>query len=1622
IAGDSSWAYAQVGNGGFGSNGDLSGNHGVYAQNVTVQGGASYAWAQVGNGGFWGSALNGELSGSMTISATQAVTVAAGQLFGTYALVGNGGYEANGNKTGDHTVRSGTGNILFQAGDNSAWVLLGNGGFAADGSHDGNHTAATQAGDVIFRGGDFGSWTYALVGNGGNEIDGDQSGDHLVSSVTGNILFEGGEGNFAFAQVGNGGHEIAGNHSGSHTVQTQSGNIEFRGGPGQSSWAQAGNGGLDSTGTFGGSHHVETQDGDILFTGGGSDWTYAQVGNGGTFAEGSHSGNHSVQTANGDITFLAGSGSDAYAQVGNGGYDAYGSGHSGDHSVRAENGDVTFRGGSVRRTYAQVGNGGIFAGGNHSGNHSVYAENVTFQGGDSGSAYAQVGNGGYTISGVLTGTITISATHGISLTGGSANFTYAQAGHGGNQHQGNIVGDVVLYSAMGDIVAHAGTGQNAYTQVGSGGNGYTGTAHGNHSLTAAQGYIVVTGGAGAGSFAYAVVGNGGYHATNVLTGDHTLWAAQHITFTGGTGQNGFARAGNGGTGNGGTPSGNHTLTAQSGDITFLAGTGDQSHAQAGNGGGDNNGAAVGDLQLTAGRTIYFAANDAPQSYAQAGNGGYRNDGRPSYNGLPGHSGFITLTAQTGDIVFLGGDAEDAYAHAGNGGRDSLGAHSGNVTLLAFGEIRFGAGNGINAYAQAGNGAAYGDGRYGPDNGIRGDTTLSTQTGDILFTANDAINAYALAGNGGWQMLGNTGGNVALTAAGDVRFSAGGGQLAFAHAGNAAPVGGMDFVTSTVQIHALGGDVVFTGGAGQAAYAQIGHGGYSTYGDKLGDVTISASGTFTIRGGDHPLAYAQVGHGAAIIEPESIAGERRGDIRVLAGSHIVADGARIGHYTYDGVASVLDADTYVVAGQNDPFSTGSGSITASDTPTFTTIFNSAPPANGGQLRFYVPRRENVNIDAATPMNGEAYPGTVPDNRTVGFFLFANGGYIDEYSFYFGQPSDLGVVKQVTPMGTLLPNQPITYTLAFSNSGLVTATQTVLTDTLIAPLYNLVIEETLDAGVIITQTGALPNLAWDIGDLAPGAGGEITISGQVTTSMSAPVGWFNHAGITGTHELTFTNNVTSVASNATPPTVTLSPTATIVLENAGLVELHIVLNAANPWLDTVVSYVTADDSASAGSDYSAQSVTATIPAGQTDVTISVPILDDAQVEDDELFFVTLTGSPATALGGNITAQVTILNDDSAGIALTGDTLTVSEDGTLTDVFTLTLSSQPGAPVTFTPLSGDPVACTVAPTPVTVQPADWQNPIVFTVTGVDDDRATGDRACTLTVSSTSDDSDYNQPTVGTVNVTVLDDDTGSVTIQPSDSGFTLTLESRPTAPVTFNIVAQNPDQCTVSPAQITVQPDDWQNAIEFSVDAVSLDAEPSNCVFQVVGASLDPDYDNLLAGVEVVVQPQIAAISIAIGLGVAGEEDSCRAAEPVLMVKPNTDVIFCFEVENTGSALLVSHTLVGTIVGTVFEELTLDLAPGMTHTYEFTRTAQVSETHSFTWSSVAQPGISVESAGVDSAGLMPAANTEIAQAVVAQAVVATAGSTVHIDIDGTTNLPVENQPEQMGPIRLWLPNLRR
>ena len=111
---------------------------------------------------------------------------------------------------------------------------------------------------------------------------------------------------------------------------------------------------------------------------------------------------------------------------------------------------------------------------------------------------------------------------------------------------------------------------------------------------------------------------------------------------------------------------------------------------------------------------------------------------------------------------------------------------------------------------------------------------------------------------------------------------------------------------------------------------------------------------------------------------------------------------------------------------------------------------------------------------------------------------------------------------------------------------------------------------------------------------------------------------------------------------------------------------------------VDFATADDSATAGSDYTATSGTLTFAPGETARTVSVAVTGDTGDEPDEAFVVQLANL-VNATPADTQGRATITDDDLALISIADVTVTEGDTGTTDALFTVSLASPAGQTVT-------------------------------------------------------------------------------------------------------------------------------------------------------------------------------------------------------------------------------------------------------------------------------------------------------------------------------------------------------
>ena len=291
------------------------------------------------------------------------------------------------------------------------------------------------------------------------------------------------------------------------------------------------------------------------------------------------------------------------------------------------------------------------------------------------------------------------------------------------------------------------------------------------------------------------------------------------------------------------------------------------------------------------------------------------------------------------------------------------------------------------------------------------------------------------------------------------------------------------------------------------------------------------------------------------------------------------------------------------------------------------------------------------------------------------------------------------------------------------------------------------------------------------------------------------------------------VVTVDDDDAPPGISIADVS--VDEAAGIATLTLTIPAISA-LPVSVDYTTNDGTgltgALAGLDYTLTTGTATIPAGQTTVTIDIPISEDLLDELDETLNVDLS-NPVNSTLTDSQAVVTITDNDPTP-ELTISDVTVNEgDGTATVTVTLDTASGLDTSVDFSSNDGSAGA-----------PDDYS-----TVAGTLSIPA-GQTSATITV-PISDDSldeldenlliDLANPSDVTVidnqaQITIIDNDPppmlsiGKVTVNESDgsANVIITLDTPSSLPITVDYTttdgsATQPGDYTTTTGQITIPP---------------------------------------------------------------------------------------------------------------------------------------------------------------------------------------------------------------------------
>ena len=310
--------------------------------------------------------------------------------------------------------------------------------------------------------------------------------------------------------------------------------------------------------------------------------------------------------------------------------------------------------------------------------------------------------------------------------------------------------------------------------------------------------------------------------------------------------------------------------------------------------------------------------------------------------------------------------------------------------------------------------------------------------------------------------------------------------------------------------------------------------------------------------------------------------------------------------------------------------------------------------------------------------------------------------------------------------------------------------------------------------------------------------------------------------------------------------------------------------------------------------------------TDATYTLTADDRGKKVKVEVRFVDILGGEET----RTSAPTATL----PGVTVSTPALTVTEEDTAGDSYTVVLNSQPTANVTVTVAghAGTDVTLTPSSATLTFTPTNWGTAQTVTVTA-GDDADTANESVSLTHSAASTDSDYDGITIAGVAVTVTDNDalpgvtvsTPALTVTEEDTAgdsYTVVLNSQPTANVTVTVAGHAGTDVTLTPssATLTFTPTNWGTAQTVTVTAGD-DADTANESVSLThsAASTDSEYQGItIAGVAVTVTDNDAADPAVCAVPSLSGRNVIWTGAMTVAVDPTFAGVFGFERERFGS----------------------------------------------------------------------------------------------------------------------------
>ena len=464
------------------------------------------------------------------------------------------------------------------------------------------------------------------------------------------------------------------------------------------------------------------------------------------------------------------------------------------------------------------------------------------------------------------------------------------------------------------------------------------------------------------------------------------------------------------------------------------------------------------------------------------------------------------------------------------------------------------------------------------------------------------------------------------------------------------------------------------------------------GNGLSGILIGTADLLTIQGNTIGLSGSANARGILI---NGSAGDG-----VIVGGVSAGQGNNIGFNTGAGVA-VAGTANVTIRGNSIRDNGGLGIDLGNNGPTGNDPGDTDPGANG-LLNF--PAISSVAVTGSSAVVSGTYEGLTDTALTLDFYSNSVNG---EAETYLGSTSLNTGPTGIVPFTQTFASVPAGRTISATATKTLSPGQTSEISPLVAQLPALTISDVTAAEgasgatnftfTVTLGAASASNVTVDFAtaDGSANAGSDYIATsgtvaftpGQTSRTVTVAVNGDTSTEFTETFFVNLSNAVGAVLTDAQAiGTITnddspflIIADATIAEGNSGTTNLvfSVSLNSAAA-SDVTVEFATANDTATAGSDFVTTTGTLTFAAGELTKTITVPLLGDTSIELTETLLLNLSNATGATIS-DPQAVGTITNDDFPALTIGDVTVVEGNAGITNAVFTVSVSASAPFPIT-------------------------------------------------------------------------------------------------------------------------------------------------------------------------------------------------------------------------------------------------------------------------------------------------------------------------------------------------------